>query len=147
MEMLSTVGLPAVGRAAAWEAIYATRMSHCAFVPGDAEDKFGAELRIGQFGPVKLARLSVDRCSVERKPNDIARHAPRLYSFLLQAEGNSTFFHCGKESVLEEGDFVLCDTGLPHYFLTNNPSVTVMLRVPPAILRSYLPTPGQFCGE
>jgi AraC-like DNA-binding protein/quercetin dioxygenase-like cupin family protein len=146
MELFSTFGLPTIGRAAAWSAIYATRMSQVEFTPGD-KDKFDAELRINQIGPVKLARLSVDSCSVERKQSHIARNAPRHYNFLLQAEGASTFYHCGKESELLEGDFVLCDTGLPHYWVTNAQSVTMMVRVAPEVLRTYLPTPEQFCGQ
>ncbi len=146
MELLTTQGMPVAGRAAAWGEIYATRMSQCEFTPGDT-NSFDAELRIGQFGPVKLARLSLDRCSVERKHIHIARNSPRLFNFLLQAEGASTFCHNGRESQLEAGDFVLCDTGLPHYFLTDNHSVTVMVRVPGEVLRTYLPTPEQFCGR
>lgn len=146
MELLTTQGLPTAGRAAAWGDIYATRMSQCEFTPGN-QDAFDAELRIGQLGPVKLARLSLNRCSVERKQSHIAPNSPRLFNFLLQAEGASTFYHNGRESELETGDFVLCDTGLPHYFLTDAHSVTVMVRVPAEILRSYLPTPEQFCGR
>ncbi len=146
MELLSTDGLPAIGRAAAWGQMYATRMSHVEFTPGD-KDKFDAELKFGQLGPIKLARLSVDRCSVERKQSHIVHDSPRLYNFLLQAEGASTFYHCGKEAELSAGDFVLCDTGLPHYFSTSGSSVTVMVRVPGAVLRSYLPTPEQYCGQ
>ena len=146
MDFISTLGLPAAGRAAAWGALYATRMSKCRFTPAD-KDKFDAELRIVQIGPVKLARPSVDRCSVERRQSDIVSNTPRLYNFLLQAEGTGTFYHCGKESDLSPGDFVLCDTGLPHYFKTHGPAVTVMVRVPPGILRVYLPTPEKFCGE
>lgn len=146
MELLTTDGLPRTGRAEAWAELYATRMSHCEFTPRDGR-LFDAELRIGQLGPVKLARLTVDRCSVERKQAHIARNAPRLYNFLLQAEGASTFCHSGRESQLDAGDFVLCDTGLPHYFLTNEHSVTVMVRVPGDLLRIYLPTPEQYCGR
>lgn len=146
MELLTTQGLPLAGRGAAWGEIYATRMSQCEFTPGD-QNRFDAELRIGQFGPVKLARLSLDRCSVERKQSHIARNSPRLFNFLLQAEGASTFYHCGQEAMLQAGDFVLCDTGLPHFFVTDNHSVTVMIRVPGEILRTYLPTPEQFCGR
>ena len=146
MECLSTQGLPKTGRAAAWGALYATRMSHVEFTPGD-HSNFDAELRIGQFGPIKLARLTLENCSVERKRNHIVRNSPRLYNFLLQAEGSSTFFHCGKEAKLETGDFVLCDTGLPHYWRTDASSVTVMVRVPGDILRTYLPTPEQYCGR
>jgi AraC-like DNA-binding protein len=146
MELLSTDGLPHHGRATAWGDLYATRMSHVEFTPGD-KHKFDAELKFSDFGPVKLARLSVDKCSVERKQSHIAHDSRRLYNFLLQAEGASTFYHCGKESRLSSGDFVLCDTGLPHYFQTEGPSVTVMVRVPSTTLRTYLPTPDQFCGE
>lgn len=146
MECLSTQGLPKTGRAAAWGALYATRMSHVEFTPGD-HSNFDAELRIGQFGPIKLARLTLENCSVERKRNHIVRNSPRLYNFLLQAEGSSTFYHCGKEARLETGDFVLCDTGLPHYWRTDASSVTVMVRVPGDILRTYLPTPEQYCGR
>jgi len=64
----------------------------------------------------------------------------------LQAEGSSTFYHCGHEARLEEGDFVLCDTGLPHYWRTDDPSVTIMVRVEPTTLREYLPAAEQFCG-
>ena len=146
MEEFTTLGLPSAGRAAAWGEIYARSMSQVEFVPGD-KDKFGAALRINQYGPVKLARLAVEPCSVERKQSHIERAAPRHYNFLLQAEGASTFCHCGKESELQAGDFVLCDTGLPHYWLTGAQSVTMMVRVAPAVLRTYLPTPEQFCGQ
>lgn len=146
MELLTTEGLPAVGRAAAWAKLYASRMSQCEFTPGN-QNCFDAELRFGPLGPVKLARLTVDRCSVERKQSHIRRNSPRLYNFLVQAEGASTFYHCGREAQLEAGDFVLCDTGLPHYFLTNDHSVTVMVRVTGETLRNYLPTPEQFCGQ
>jgi len=146
IELLSTKGLPTSGRAAAWAEIYRTRMSHVEFVPEDKE-QFDAELKYSELGPVKLARLSVDRCSVERTKSHISHDSRRLYNFLLQAEGASTFFHCGKESHLSAGDFVLCDTGLPHYFQTEGKSVTVMVRVGAETLRSYLPTPEQFCGE
>jgi len=144
MERVSTVGLPAAGRAAAWNVLYAQRMSRVSFMPKDQSD-FDAELRIGKIGPVKLAKLSVDRCSLERSQADIF-YSPHLYSFLLQVEGQSTFHHCGSEACLTEGDFVLCDTSLPHYWVTPDPSTTIMVRVEPRVLREYLPAPEQFCG-
>jgi AraC-like DNA-binding protein len=119
-------------------------MSRVEFTPGD-HYSFGAELRIGRLGPVKLATLSVDRCIIERTRRHLAQ-SPRLYSFLLQASGSSIFCHYGREARLAEGDFVLCDTGMPHYFQTSNHSVTTMVRVTPEVLDEYLPSPEQFCG-
>ncbi|MBN8832705.1 MAG: helix-turn-helix domain-containing protein [Sphingomonadales bacterium] len=146
METLSTAGLPAAGRTAAWNALYASRMSRVGFMPRD-QSHFDAELRIGQLGPVKLARLSVDSCSIERSPGHIVHPSPRLYSFMLQTQGQSTFHHCGNEAHLSEGDFVLCDTGQPHYWSARDPSTIIMVRVEPALLREYLPTPELFCGQ
>ncbi len=148
MERYSTVGLPTVGRIAAWNALYAQSMSKVEFASHDsgASRPFDAELSIGQLGPVRLAKLRADCYSVERGRRHISRNTPRLYSFLLQAKGSSIFQHCGHEAQLSEGDFVLVDTGLPHYFLTKEEATTIMVRVQPDLLREYLPTPEQFCG-
>jgi AraC-like DNA-binding protein len=144
MERVSTLGLPASGRMAAWNDLYSSRMSRVEFTPGDNQ-KFDAELSIGRLGPVKLAKLSVDRCSIERTRRHLAQ-SPRLYSFHLQASGSSVFHHYGRESHLSAGDIVLCDTGMPHYFHTEGASRTIMVRVTPDVLREYLPSPEQFCG-
>jgi AraC-like DNA-binding protein len=144
VETFSTGGLPIVGRMAAWNDLYSSRMSRVEFTPGD-RNQFDAQLSIGQLGLLKLAKLSVDRCSIERSSRHLS-YSPRLYSFLLQAKGSSVFSHYGHEAHLSEGDFVLCDTGMPHYFHTQDTSVTIMVRVMPEVLREYLPTPEQFCG-
>jgi AraC-like DNA-binding protein len=144
MERVSTLNLPTSGRMAAWNDLYSSRMSRVEFTPGDKQ-KFDAELSIGRLGPVKLAKLSVDRCSIERTRRHLAQ-SPRLYSFLLQASGTNVFYHYGHEAHLSEGDIVLCDTGMPHYCHTEGPSQTVMVRVTPDVLREYLPSPEQFCG-
>jgi AraC-like DNA-binding protein len=144
MDRVSTLGLPAAGRIAAWNDLYSARMSRVEFTPGD-QQKFDAELSTGRLGPVGVAKLSVDRCSIERTRRHLAQ-SPRLYSFLLQASGSSVFCHHGHEAHLSAGDFVLCDTGMPHYFQTDSPSLTVMVRVTPEVLREYLPSPEQFCG-
>jgi AraC-like DNA-binding protein len=144
VERLTTAELPPGRRIPAWNDLYSSRMSRVEFTPGD-QHRFDAELSISQLGPVKLAKLSVDRCSIERTRRHLAQ-SPRLYSFLLQAKGSSVFYHYGHEARLSEGDFVLCDTGMPHSFHTGDPSVTIMVRVMPDVLREYLPTLEQFCG-
>ncbi len=145
MDRVSTLGLPLSGKMAAWNDLYSSRMSRVEFTPGDHHG-FAAELSIGRLGPVKLAKLLVDRCSIERTPRHLAQ-SPRLYSLLLQARGSSTFRHYGHEAHLSEGDFVLCDTGMPHHFTTAGPSMTIMVRVAPEVMREYLPTLEGLCGH
>lgn len=144
MDRVSTAGLPAAGRVGAWNDLYSSRMSRCEFVPAD-ETGFTAELSISKIGPVKLARLAVGRCSVERTRKHLG-NAPRLYSFVLQTRGSSVFHHYGHEARLSEGDLVLYDTGMPYYFQTSQPSETIMVRVQPELLREYMPSLEQFCG-
>jgi AraC-like DNA-binding protein len=145
MERVSTARLPAAGKVVAWNAIYSSHMSAVEFNPAD-HNKFDAELSVEQLGPIRLARLSVGRCSVERRKTHIMRDSLRRYTLLLQSRGRSTFYHCGNEARLTEGDFVLSNLALPHLFDTKHPSVTIMLRMTPDVLREYLPTPEQFCG-
>jgi AraC-like DNA-binding protein len=145
VEKFTTIGLPTNGRTAAWNALYASRMSNVEFAPADKQG-FGAELSIGNLGPVKLAKLSMDSYSVERSKEHISDNR-RIYSLLLQAKGSSVFHHSGHEAKLDQGDFVLVDTGLPHFFETKDYSVTIMVRVLPSLLREYLPTPEQFSGQ
>jgi AraC-like DNA-binding protein/quercetin dioxygenase-like cupin family protein len=145
MERLTTAALPMTKRMAAWNDLYSTRMSRVEFAPIDTHQQFDAELNIGHIGPVTLAKLSVDQCTIERTRRHL-RHSPRLYSFLLQVKGSSVFHHYGREAKLSEGDFVLCDTGMPHYFHTGGPSLTLMVRVTPEVMSEYLPASEQFCG-
>ena len=144
MERLSTAGLPLVGKMSAWNDLYASHMSRVEFTPGD-QHNFDAELSISQLGPLKLAKLSVDRCSCDRTRKHLSR-SPRLYSFIVQAKGSSVFHHYGHEAHLSEGDLVLYDTGMSFHFETDGPSSTIMVRVTPDVLREYLPSPEQFCG-
>lgn len=145
IERVSTSDLPSTGRTAAWNDLYSEHMSRVEFTPADRQS-FSAELRISRLGPVELARLYVDRCSIERSGRHLG-NSPRLYSFLLQASGGSVFYHYGRESRLSKGDFVLCDNGMPHQFTTITPSVMIMLRVTPELLAEYLPSPERFCGR
>jgi AraC-like DNA-binding protein len=144
-ERVSTSDLPPAGRTEAWNELYAEHMSQVEFTPTDWQS-FSAELRINRLGPVELARLNVDRCSIERTGRHLGK-SPRLYSFLLQASGGSVFYHYGREARLSKGDFVLCDNGMPHQFRTVTPSVMIMLRVTPELLAEYLPSPERFCGR
>src|SRR5690606_9415314 len=82
MERVSTERLPAAGRLAAWNAMYSSHMSAVEFNAAD-QHKFDAELSVAQLGPVRLARLSVGGCSVERRKVHIMRDSTRLYTLLL----------------------------------------------------------------
>jgi AraC family transcriptional activator of tynA and feaB len=145
-ETYSTSGLPHRARAAAWNEVYSRKLAHVDFVPAN-QDGFNAELRLSTLGPIGFARMTSDRTSIARTTRHIGRTSGRLYSFMLQSRGSGVFAHCGHEAILHEGDFTLCDSTAPHSYLIEDASEVVMLRVPADVLRTYLPSPEQFCGR
>lgn len=146
METYSTAALPAGTRATAWNELYSSHLAHVDFVPAN-RDRFNAELRLSRLGPIGIARMRSDRTSIARTSRHIARTSQRLYSFVLQARGRGVLEHCGHEAALEEGDFVLCDSSVPHQFRVGDGSEIVMLRVPADALQVHLPSPEIFCGR
>jgi AraC family transcriptional activator of tynA and feaB len=145
MESYSTEALPVATRAAAWNSLYSRQLNRVDFTPADRHG-FVAQLSMDQLGPIQFARMSANRCQIERTRSHIARGAPRRYSFLLQARGASVLNHCGQEARLNTGDFTLCDSAAPHRFTLEDNSQVIMLRLDAATMKSHLPTPDRYCG-
>ncbi len=101
---------------------------------------------MSKLGPVQFVRMSANRSTIERTRRHIRAGAPRLYSYLLQVRGSGILNHWGHEAHLSEGDFVLCDSAVPHSFTIGDNSTILMLRVEARMMREHLPTPEQYCG-
>ena len=145
MESYSTIDLPSYRRVTAWNQVYSSRLAHVEFNPVD-RDGFTAALELGMLGPIQIARMCVDRCSIDRKPRHVGMAHGRFYAFVLQVAGQGLFRQYGREAALCAGDFTLCDNFAPHSMRVDETSEFVMLRVPAEVLRNHLPTPEQFCG-
>jgi len=145
MQSFNSDTLPRASRASAWNTLYSQALNNVEFTPADRQG-FAAQLSLGRLGPIQFARMSTNRSNIERTRQHIMHGAPRLYSFLLQARGSSTFRQCGKDALLTVGDFVLCDSYTPHNFTVDDNSEIIMLRVDASTLKEHLPTPERFCG-
>ena len=145
MECFSTDGLPRMNRHSAWNALYSSHVNQVEFHAADRGD-FSAQLSLGKLGPLQFADMIADRICIERQRRHISVHGPRRYSFIVQSSGESTLTHCGHEARLGEGDFVLCDSGMPHSFEMGADARILMLRLEEGTIRRHLPTPEQFCG-
>ncbi len=141
----TTTSLPGRPRVTAWNEVYSARLAHVEFNPVD-RNRFTAALDLGVLGPIRIARMSVDRCSIDRKPRHIGARPGRFYAFIHQVRGHGLFRQYGREAALHEGDFTLCDSITPHSMRVDEMSEFVMLRVPAEVLRAHLPSPEQFCG-
>jgi AraC family transcriptional activator of tynA and feaB len=146
MESFSTLGPPGGARVAAWNDVYSSRLAQVEFSPFD-RNRFSAALDLGVLGPLRIARMCVDRCSIDRKPSHIGPTAGRHYAFVLQVHGHGLFRQYGRDAALCEGDLTLCDSSAPHSMRVEEASEFIMLRVPADVLRRHLPSPERFCGS
>jgi AraC-like DNA-binding protein len=138
--------LPGRTRSVAWNELYSSRLEKADVIPADLE-RFDAELRLGNLGPVRVARISCGRSSIARTPHHIGHALGRVFSFVLQVRGEGVLAHYGHECVLREGDITLCDSAAPHSYVVADGSEILMLRVPANILKEHLPSPEYFCGR
>jgi AraC-like DNA-binding protein len=146
MDVYSTAGVPAGRRRTSyWNEVYTSHFAQVTFDPVSGED-FEAELRTGSIGPLDLARVSYHAAEVERTRSHINRTQERRFSFVLHLQGRGTFSHCGHETVIDRGDFVLSDNSEPHHLTLEGPADVIILRTPTHILKPYLPSPERLCG-
>jgi AraC family transcriptional activator of tynA and feaB len=147
MESYSTTSLHGQPRVIAWNEVYSTRLApHVEFSPVD-RNHFTAMLDVGVMGPIRIARMQVDKCSIERSSRHTGTTPGRFYAFVLQVRGQSNFRQYGREASLGAGDFTLCDSAAPHAMRVDEMSEFVMMRVSADVLRMHLPSPEQFCGS
>lgn len=146
MESFSSDVLPIATRATDWNHIYSRQLNQVDFTPADRQ-AFAARLGMERLGPVQFVRMCANRSDIERTPRHIRSGAPRLYSYLLQARGSGVLTQWGHEARLSRGDFVLCDSAVPHRFTIDDNSTVIMLRVDAHTMREHLPAPEQYCGR
>ena len=146
MESYRASSLPRSTRLAAWCALYRARVEEADWVVAD-HDGFDAELRIGELGPARLARLTCGRSTIERTAEHTASASRRIFSLILQANGSGVFSQYGHRAALRHGDFILCDNAAPHSYQTTDSAELVVLRVPATVLKERLPSPENFCGR
>jgi AraC-like DNA-binding protein len=146
VETFRASGLQGRTRAAAWAALYSSRLDKVDVTPAN-HDNFEAELALGTLGPMRVVRITCGRSLITRAPRHIV-HAPgRMFSFVLQARGSGTFAQYGNEAALKEGDITLCDSAAPHSYHVEDGSEVLMLRIPASMLKERVPAPEQFCGR
>ncbi len=103
--------------------------------------------RVDLLGPVEIVRWSGDAGLAHDGPDKRARGAAPRYTVLLQARGASRISHYGMIAALGEGDLILINNAAPHGLLLTERSDLIALQMPLRQLRTYLPSPEQYCGR
>ncbi|WP_223395200.1 helix-turn-helix domain-containing protein [Caulobacter segnis] len=130
-----------------WAGLFASQIEAMDFIPAKP-DAFMAELASSDLGPLRMARLTCGRTTIERGASRIAAHKGRpTYLLMLQVRGEAEVSHYGKVSTLAEGDFVLCDSAAPIKIRFLDDVETLFLKVEASVLKEHLPSPECFCGR
>lgn len=114
---------------------------------GEAIHAPGTGHHFDPLGPIEVVRWSGEAGLAHEGPDKRTRGAAPSYTVLLQARGGSELSHYGLVSTLGEGDLVLINNAAPHGLTLTARSDLVALQVPVRLLRTYLPSPEQFCGR
>jgi len=146
MESWSVSSLPGRAKAVAWSDFYSERVEKVSITPAD-QDGCDAQIRIGEFGPLRIMQMTCGRCSIDRAPHHIERASGRVYSLIYQVRGSGLFAHYGHDTQLTAGAFTLCHGEAPYAYHLQEDSEVVMVRVPANVLKEHLPSPDQFCGR
>ena len=145
MDTFSTANVPRGTRANYWNDVYSSHFAQVTFNPRDREE-YAAELRVGSLGELSIARFNSEATDIERTRLHIAHSPRRIFAFVLQLRGSGKFTHYGHETLLEEGDFTLCDNAVPHRLCFSGPAEFIFLRTSLQELKNYFPFPERLCG-
>ena len=85
------------------------------------------------------ARIDVTEEHVSRMPE-------QRFFLMMPLQGSVKVTHYGRQTVLDAGDFVLCDGTAPGRIEFDEPNTSFHLVLSPADLKCRLPTPENLCG-
>ena len=110
-------------------------------------DPFDGDLTLAQFGAMRLARAISAPAEIGRTGSRVRQDARDLYFLHLQIAGRVWSEQLGTEALLEEGDFVLFETGSPYRLVVPEAARTLVLSIPGPMLRAHLPSPQDVLGQ
>lgn len=91
---------------------------------------YDAEIRTFGLGPLAFAQVCCDPVVIERTRQNIARDASAYYFFTLQLEGRGCVAQCGREALLQPGEFTIVDSTEPYRLSFDGRVRRLVVRVP-----------------
>ena len=98
------------------------------------------------IGPLSLRKTTSMPALLEADEKHLAQVAEQRFFLTMPLQGSVSVAHCGRQSVLEPGDFILIDGKTPARMEFNEPNVSLHLMLSPEDLKNRLPTPENLCG-
>lgn len=127
----------------AWNAVVATSFDNLVV---DAErDGFEGRLDVCDLGGMVLSRVA-SSAAVVRRGRSAAAQRP-YFKLHVQDVGRSLNLQAGRETVLDEGDLMLCDPARPYTIRFDDANRMLVLRIPSERLTERIDDPEALCGR
>jgi len=140
IESFSTVGLDPRRKLEFWNDRASESFSPLVSEPTDIRVFNGAITR-GALGDMSLAEVYSDAQLVRHSRSHVARTKNAMFFLHLQLEGESISRQDGRESLLREGDFTLCDSTRRYEIAFTGANRMLVLGIPSATLRRQVGCP------
>jgi AraC family transcriptional regulator, positive regulator of tynA and feaB len=108
--------------------------------------KFDAQFRMDSIGPLSIRKTFSMPARIDAKESEVSQAAEQRFFLMMPMRGSVSISQYGRQSVLEEGDFVLFDSTAPGWLEFAEPNISYHVMISPAELRSRLPNPESLCG-
>lgn len=140
LESFSTFGIDARRKLAFWNDLASESFSPLVSEPEDIRAFNGSIMR-GSIGDMTLSEVYSDAQIVRHSRSHVARTKDSMFFLHLQLEGESVNRQDGRESLLREGDFTLCDSTRRYEMIFTQANRMLVLGIPSATLRRQIGCP------
>src|SRR5690606_740231 len=145
LKTYSTKDAPYVAKAAYWNELIHKFVAPVDITPVE-QLRFDAQVLMDSIGPLSLRRTSSMPAMIEAREEHISKLAEQRFFLMMPLQGSVSMAHCGRQCILEPGDFVLIDGAAPARMEFNEPNISLHLVLSPADLKNRVPTPENLCG-
>lgn len=145
IQRYSTANAGSRAHIAYWNGVLHDLLVPLRVTASEAHD-FEAELLLGQFGAMPMARIRCSPVTVDYDNNHIEQAGPHFFSLHIAVVGTFRFSTFGRVVTLGEGDLILSDSHATCQMECAEQSEVMSIQIEPAALASHLPAPEQFLG-
>jgi AraC family transcriptional regulator, positive regulator of tynA and feaB len=140
ISVYSTDDFPRRQRVRCWNEWSSATISPSRIEPVD-QDNFRGSLRILDVSAFRFANFISAAASLAHTHEHVAAHDNPALILHVQLHGESLNVQDGRETVIREGDYCLCDSARPYSLYFDSLNDMLSLRIPHKYLRQRIPVP------
>lgn len=145
LKTYSTKDAPHVAKAAYWKNLLEKLVTPLEITPTE-HLKFDAQVRVDSIGPLSIRKTMSMPARIDITEEHLSRAPGPRFFLMMPVQGRLRVTHCGRQCVLDAGDFVLVDGTAPGRVEFDEPNVSFHLVLSPEDLKARLPMPENLCG-